>query len=67
MRAIGEVLLVAAAHFQSDTGNVVAPACQYISYNWVNALLTHTQGKAKLKTDRLQRGGLGGQKHAIMQ
>ena len=26
-----------------------------------------TEEKAKLKTDRLQRGGLGGQKHAIMQ
>ena len=36
--ALGKVLLVIAAHFWRQAGNVIAPASQNLAYNWINAL-----------------------------
>src|SRR5450432_72311 len=32
---------VVAAHLRSQAGNVIAPPCQNLANDWINALLTH--------------------------
>src|SRR5689334_5986099 len=36
-----EVLLVVAAHLRCKAGNVIPPARENLTYDWINALLTH--------------------------
>ena len=59
--ALYKVLLVVAAHFRRQPGNVVAPACQDFPHKGVNALLSHTS----LHSYRIQRHGLRSQHDAV--
>src|SRR5580765_1578756 len=38
---LSKVLLVVAAHLRRKAGDVVPPARQNLTYDWINALLTH--------------------------
>src|SRR5579871_1165840 len=39
--AVRKVFFVVAAHFWRKAGNVIPPARQNLSYDWINTLLTH--------------------------
>lgn len=44
----GEVAFIVATHFRRQAGNVVSPARQDFSNNWIDALLTHKILRTKL-------------------
>ena len=56
-----EVMLVVAAHFWRQSGDIITPAGQNLAHDRVNALLTHME----LQSNRLHRFGLRSQHDAI--
>ena len=63
MLALLEVLLVVATHFRRQAGNIVPPAGQNLSDEWIYAQLTHKE----LQSERLKNCRLRSQHHAVEQ
>src|SRR6202521_6370840 len=75
--AAGEVAFVIAPHLGREAGNVIPPARQNLSYDWIDALLTHEantnttcQSCRRItysQANRLHCLGLGRQKHPVVE
>src|ERR1700722_8761963 len=69
-----EMAFVVAAHFRRQARNIIPPARQNLSHDWIDALLTHggdkkTTGrkpKRPLQPNRLHGLSLGRQKYPIV-